>query len=159
MSAGGVHRLLYGRRAHHRRKRRGRAGLRVRLDAPAVLRTLHFWCPVACLACSCAWLQCLAHNPFSHCFSVCAHDACQIKGKKHFFPPVAFLPAVLCVSAGVPSAGRHRLTMQPILQACLSWMLTWPVHLCRVPCYGVPTAEHCDVSWCAWRVVMGRCGP
>lgn len=101
MSAGGVHRLLYGRRAHHRRKRRGRAGLRVRLDAPAVLRTLHSWCPVACLACSCAWVQCLAHNPFSHCFSVCAHDACQIKGKKHFFSS-SCIPAccALCVSRG-----------------------------------------------------------
>ena len=30
--------------------------------------------------------------------------------------------------------------------SCLSWMLTMPVHLCRVPCYGVPTLEHCDVS-------------
>ena len=35
-----------------------------------------------------------------------------------------------------------------------SWVLTMPVHLCRVPCYGVPTLEHCDVSCFAWILVI-----
>ena len=37
LSAGGLYRLLHGRRAHHRCKRRGRAGLWVRLDSTCTI--------------------------------------------------------------------------------------------------------------------------
>ena len=33
--------------------------------------------PLACLTCSCACLQCLAHSSGSHCFCVCAHGTCM----------------------------------------------------------------------------------